>query len=141
MHDPRGFTLAEVLIAVAIIAIGLAAIAMGFGMATTGVETGRQQTAAVLLAEQRMEQMRGRIIASFADPAAAPGAADEGYDTIPNGASYRRQTVVADFDTDADGVADLKRVTVDVYYRPLTERGLLRSERKVRLVNIVSRRQ
>lgn len=141
MRDPRGFTLAEVLIAVAVIAVGLAAIAMGFGIATTGVETGRQQTTAVLLAEQRMEQIRGRIVASFADPAAAPGASDEGYDTIPNGASYRRQTLVADFDTDADGVADLKRITVDVYYRPLTERGLLQNERRITLVNIVSRRQ
>jgi prepilin-type N-terminal cleavage/methylation domain-containing protein len=141
MRDQRGFTLAEVLFAVAIIAIGLVAIAMGFGIATTGVEVGRQQTTAVLLAEQRMEQMRGHIVAGFADPAAAPGTSDEAYDTIPNGASYRRQTIVADLDTDADGAADLKRVTVDVFYRSITERGTLQNERQVRLVNIVSRRQ
>lgn len=141
MHDQRGFTLAEVLFAVAVIAIGLVAIAMGFAIATTGVETGRQQTTAVLLAEQRMEQMRGRLVAGFADPAAAPGTSDEAYDTIPNGASYRRQTVVADLDTDADGAADMKRVTVDVFYRPITGRGMLQSERQVRLVDIVSRRQ
>jgi len=141
MHDQRGFTLAEVLLAVAIIAIGLVAVTTGFGIATTGVETGRQQTVAVLLAEQRVEHLRSRIVADFADPAVASGTTQEAYDTIPNGASFRRQTVIGDLDADLDGVADMKRLTVDVFYRLITERGTLQAERQVRLVNIVSRRQ
>jgi prepilin-type N-terminal cleavage/methylation domain-containing protein len=141
MRDQRGLTLAEVLIAIAVIAVGLTAIAMGFGIATTGAETGRQQTVALLLAEQRIEQLRSRILADFSDAVVSPGTTREGYASIPNGAGYRRQTAIGDLDPDGDGVTDMKRVTVDVFYRPITERGTLQTEHQVTLVNIVSRRR
>jgi prepilin-type N-terminal cleavage/methylation domain-containing protein len=139
-RDQRGFTLAEILVAVAVIGIGLAAISMGFGIATSGVETGRQQTTAVLLAEQRVEQLRALVVANFADPAVAAGTAQEAYNAIPNGAGYRRQTVIGDVDSNGDGVADMKRVRVDVFYRPITERGT-QPERQVTLADVVTRRQ
>lgn len=138
--DQRGFTLAEVLIAVAVISIGLAAISMGFGIATSGVETGRQQTTAVLLAEQRIEQLRSQILANFADPAVAAATTQEAYNTIPNGIAYRRQTTIGDLDPNGDGVMDMKRVQVDVFYRPITERGTL-AERQVTLVDMITRRE
>ncbi len=138
-RDQRGFTLAEVLVAVAVIGIALGAIATGFGIATSGVETGRQQTTAVLLAEQRIEQLHALIVANFADPLLAPGTTQEPYNTIANVTAYRRQTIIGDLDPDADGVVDMKRVQVDVFYRPITERGT-QAERQVTLVHVVSRR-
>ena len=53
-----GFTLAEVMIAVAVLTIGLLAIGVGFQQATSGVATGRGETTAVFLAEQRIEQLK-----------------------------------------------------------------------------------
>jgi prepilin-type N-terminal cleavage/methylation domain-containing protein len=136
----RGFTLAEVLIAVAVIGIGLAAISMGFGIATSGVEVGRQQTTAVLLAEQRVEQLRTLVIANFVNVAIAAGTTQEAYGAIPNGPGYRRQTTIGDIDTNGDGIIDMKRVQVVVFYRPITERGT-QGERQVTLVDVITRRQ
>ncbi len=138
-RDQRGFTLAEVLIAAVVIGIALGAIATGFGIATSGVETGRQQTTAVLLAEQRIEQLRALIVANFADPLAAAGTTQEAYNTVANAIAYRRQTVIGDLDPDADGVVDMKRVQVDVFYRPITGRGT-QAERQITLVDVVTRR-
>src|SRR5712691_1248105 len=53
-----GFTLAEILVACAIISVGLVAVATGFGFGVDGVEAGRQQSTAVFLAEQRLEQAK-----------------------------------------------------------------------------------
>src|SRR5258705_10961573 len=53
-----GFTLAEILVACAIISVGLVAVATGFGFGVDGVEAGRQQSTAVFLAEQRIEQAK-----------------------------------------------------------------------------------
>jgi prepilin-type N-terminal cleavage/methylation domain-containing protein len=55
-----GFTLAEILVACAIISVGLVAVATGFGFGVDGVEAGRQQSTAVFLAEQRMSRPRSR---------------------------------------------------------------------------------
>jgi len=138
--DQRGFTLAEVLITVAVIGIGLVAIAVGSGIATTSVETGRQQTTAVLLAEERIEQLRARILANFDDPAVAAGTTQEAYNALPNARAYRRQTIIGNLDPDGNGVMDMKRVQVDVFYLPITDRGT-QAERRVTLVDVVTRRQ
>src|SRR5258705_12145712 len=53
-----GFTLAEILVACAIISVGLVAVATGFGLGDDGVEAGRPQSTAVLLAEQRIEHAK-----------------------------------------------------------------------------------
>ena len=57
-RGPAGFTLAEILVACAIISVGLVAVATGFGFGVDGVEAGRQQSTAVFLAEQRIEQAK-----------------------------------------------------------------------------------
>jgi prepilin-type N-terminal cleavage/methylation domain-containing protein len=141
MSNHDGFTLVEVLVAVAIIGFALVAIAMGFGIATSGVEAGRQQTMATMLAEQRVEVLRSQVLANFADPQVAAGTTQEAYGSIPNAASYRRQTIIADVDPDADGVVDLKRIQIDVFYRSIVDPNAVPTERQVSLVNIVSRRQ
>ena len=53
-----GFTLAEILVACAVITLGLIGISAGFGYGVDGVEAGRQQSTAVFLAEQRIEQAK-----------------------------------------------------------------------------------
>ncbi|OLE00061.1 MAG: hypothetical protein AUG80_03445 [Candidatus Rokubacteria bacterium 13_1_20CM_4_68_9] len=50
IRGDQGFTLAEVLVATAFIAITAGAIGVGFMQGTGSVETGRQQTTAVYLA-------------------------------------------------------------------------------------------
>ena len=57
LANQGGFTLAELLAAIVIIGIGLVAVGAGFDTAIQGIETGRQQTTATFLAEQRMEQI------------------------------------------------------------------------------------
>ena len=57
-----GFTLAEVMVACAIISVGLVAVSTGFGFGVDGVEAGRQQTTAVFLAEQNIEQAKSLAV-------------------------------------------------------------------------------
>jgi prepilin-type N-terminal cleavage/methylation domain-containing protein len=127
-----GFTLAEILVACAIISVGLVAVAMGFGMGVDGVEAGRQQSTAVFLAEQRIEQARD-LAARTPNLAALTTAnlpASEAYGTITGAPSgYRRTTTI----TDNPGGATGKRVDVSVFYRPVTGRGVLTIERSVAL--------
>ena len=141
-RDQGGFTLAEVLMAVAVIGLGLLAVMMGFNYATTGTEAGRQQTTALFLAEQRVEAVRSIAVNVAAanywvDPQIAEGATTEAYGTIPNAAKYRRVTTI----TNSLPPINWKRIQVDVFYRPVTERGTLTQERQVTVVAIVSRRQ
>src|SRR5256885_12079895 len=77
IRGDKGFTLAEVLVATAFIAITAGAIGVGFMQGTGSVETGRQQTTAVYLAEQRLEQLKAWSLNSTGGRrwgAPAPGA-------------------------------------------------------------------
>jgi len=56
----RGFTLVEILVATLILSVGIVAVASGLHYAIGGVEVGRGETAAVFLAEQRLELLRAR---------------------------------------------------------------------------------
>jgi len=56
--NERGLTLAEVLVAVAIIGLGLAGLAAVVPIASYGVQEGNQLSTATFLAEQRIEQAR-----------------------------------------------------------------------------------
>ena len=58
LRNPRGITLAEVLIASAILAVGLAALMSIVPVASYGVQDGNQTTTATFLAQQRLEQVR-----------------------------------------------------------------------------------
>ena len=119
----RGFTLAEVLVATAFIALTAGAIGVGFMQGTGSVETGRQQTTAVYLAEQRLEQIKawslnstgGQGWSSLATGAAC--CADEAYSTIASYGNYRRTVTVT-----ANG-ANNKVIQVSVFYRPVNPVG------------------
>jgi prepilin-type N-terminal cleavage/methylation domain-containing protein len=131
--DEAGFTLAEILVACAIISVGLVAVATGFGIGVDGVEAGRQQSTALFLAEQRIEQAK----AFAADPSNPNLAAlnttnlpaSEAYGSIANAPKYRRTTTI----TSNPGGATGARVDVVVFYRPVTGRGVLTTERSVSL--------
>ena len=142
-RDQRGFTMVEVLIATAIIGVALIAVMLGFGYATTGTEVGRQQTTAVFLAEQRVEAVRSigvNVGAAnyWTDPQIAAGVTQEAYGAIPNAPGYRRVTTITD--APPPPPVNWKRIQVDVFYRPITERGSQAQERQVTVVSIVSRR-
>jgi hypothetical protein len=105
------------------------------------METGRQQTTAIFLAEQRIETLRSLAMTTFTatafDPQLAAGVANEGYNTIANAPTYRRVTTIVD----SPAPIDWKRIQVQVFYRPITYRGALAQEREVSVVTIVTRRQ
>jgi prepilin-type N-terminal cleavage/methylation domain-containing protein len=135
-----GFTLAEIMVACAIISVGLVAVVAGFGYGVDGVEAGRQQSTAVFLAEQRIEQakelaMRQTGLVQLI-AANLTGTATEAYGSITGAPSrYRRTTAITTFvaGTPAGSTFDGKRVDVVVFYRPVTGRGVLATERSVSL--------
>jgi prepilin-type N-terminal cleavage/methylation domain-containing protein len=127
-----GFTLAEILVACAVISIGLVAVATGFGFGVDGVEAGRQQSTAIFLAEQRIEQAKDLAARSpfLAAVTAANLPASEAYGTIAGAPPrYRRTTTLT---TNPGGVTGI-RVDVAVFYQPVTGRGVLAQERSVAL--------
>ena len=74
MRREDGFTLAEVLVATFILAIGLVGIATGFQYATSGVETGKGESTAAFLTEQRLEQLKALALTNWTSAALAAGA-------------------------------------------------------------------
>ena len=58
LQNERGLTLAEILVAVAIIGIGLVGLAVVVPISSYGVQEGNQLSTATFLAEQRIEQVR-----------------------------------------------------------------------------------
>ena len=131
-----GFTLAEIMIACAVLSVGLVAVATGFGFGVDGVEAGRQQSTAVFLAEQRIEQAKelGMRQTGLVQLTSTNLPATEAYGTIAGApATYRRATTITDINVVGPPSALGKRVDVVVSYRPVTGRGVLTTERMVSL--------
>jgi prepilin-type N-terminal cleavage/methylation domain-containing protein len=124
-----GFTLVEVLIASALVVVGLTALAAGFQHALDAVAVGRQQTTALFLAEQRLEQVRAMALVDFDRVTSANFPAEE---SVPGHPEYRRHV---DFTFGPGGVARAVRVQVTVAYQPITT-----GPRTVTLATVVSRR-
>ncbi len=59
LADTRGMTLAEILVALVIISIGLVGLASVVPLSSWGIQEGNQMTTSVFLAEQRLEQVKG----------------------------------------------------------------------------------
>jgi prepilin-type N-terminal cleavage/methylation domain-containing protein len=127
-----GFTLAEIMVACAVISVGLIAVSTGFGFGVDGVEGGRQQSTAVFLAEQRIEQAKelAARTPNLVDLNTTNLPATEAYGTITGAPStYRRTTTI----TVNPGGTTGARVDVSVFYKPVTGRGVLATERVVSL--------
>jgi prepilin-type N-terminal cleavage/methylation domain-containing protein len=58
MRDERGFTLAEILVAAVVIAVGISGLFIVVPLAGYGIQQGNQQSSATFLAQQRLEQVR-----------------------------------------------------------------------------------
>ena len=164
--NERGFTLAEVLVATFIIVVGLVALASGFQFATSGVATGRGETVASFLAEQRLEQLKAIAMTNYYGSPAWTGTLTlQGGSTtteycqtsnigatgtncqataITGAASYVRVTRITDNPggTGCTGTAPLvcKRIWVNVTYRPVTNRGDVSQTRSVDVYAVVAPR-
>ena len=138
-----GFTIAELLAAVFVISLALVAVGAGFATAIQGTETGRQQTTATFLAEQRMEQVHATALGNslvacmgFANITAACFPA-QAYNSIANAPGYRSTVTITDYVV--GGAITRKRVDVEVFYRPIVAWGVqLAAERSVRLSTLIS---
>ena len=143
LGSQAGFTLAELLAAVFIIGLGLVAVGAGFDTAIQGIETGRQQTTATFLAEQRMEQVKAAALGNsltacmgFANVTGVCFPA-QAYSSIPSAPGYRSTVTITDLVV-GGGIAR-KRVDVEVFYRPIVSWGVLNTaERSVRISTLVS---
>lgn len=133
MGQADGWVLTEVLVAVAVLGIGVVGVMAGLGHAVQGAEGARQESTAVFLAEARLEALR----AGSYD--ALPGAAaDEGYGAIPTAPGFRRSVSVAERDTASGPV---KVVSVRVAYRPIVSWGVSTAEREIELLTAIGPRR
>ena len=144
LRDERGITVAEVLIAAAILALGLAALMSVVPVATYGVQDGAQTSTATFLAQQRMEEIRaatwdattdcvGLSASAASAPAPSPAGtcgattttfADEA--SVTSFTQYARQVRITDCGVTACGSVTnsaMRLVTVTVTYRPLSAAG------------------
>ena len=144
--DQRGATLMEVLIAMAIIAVGVWALSAAIPLAAYGIQEGNQLSTATFLVNQRLEHVRNArweegppcvdALGLSASATVAPvgscagGAvtfADENPVLNQNGA-YTRTVRIRNCDVGVgcNGIvnADLRQVVVTVTYRPMTGTGV-----------------
>jgi prepilin-type N-terminal cleavage/methylation domain-containing protein len=169
IHDERGLTLAEILVATAIIAIGLVGLAAVVPVSTYGLQEGNQLSTATFLAEQGIE--RARSAAWTAAPAqdclgvsANPNAPPTGrtrvsglctganITTFPDEAAvtgfpgYSRTTRITDCTGGCGDAphtvtsATMRMVTVTVTYRPLTGTGVSATDKSAQVQWLVAQR-
>jgi prepilin-type N-terminal cleavage/methylation domain-containing protein len=141
--DQRGITIVEILIAVAIIGVGLVALSSAIPIAAYGIQEGSQLSTATFLANQRLEQVRNAqwratpakdTLGLSASDTTAP-AGDGGVTTFPDespvdapyGAYTRTVRITSCGEAPGcSGIVDagLRQVTVTVSYRPMTGIGV-----------------
>ena len=68
INNERGFSLAEILVAAALIAIGFVALLRVVPLAAASLQQGNQQSIATQLAQQRLEQARAAAWTAFPQP-------------------------------------------------------------------------
>ncbi len=159
--DSRGLTVAEILVAVSIIMVGLVALAGVIPVPTSQIVQGNRKTTGVFLAQERLEQIKNAKWARTPVPgvdalggAGSNGSAavtswpDEGYATIAGYPSYRRTVRIVDCGgagnpcgLDATDV-NARRVTVSVFFRPMTAGGgfKLDAEDGVQVTTLIAKR-
>jgi hypothetical protein len=150
--------LAEVLAAVAVVAIGLSALTSAIPVAGTAVSEGAKISTATFLANARLEEVRtaawsatppvDRLGVSGA-PLSPPQSgntttfADEAVLPDPY-AGYSRQVRVLDCGLPpgcgAVTSGGLRQVTVTVAYRPVTARGLAALDKTVSVTTLIAQR-
>jgi prepilin-type N-terminal cleavage/methylation domain-containing protein len=141
VRDQRGFTAAELLAASVVIGIALLALLRTIPISAYGIQEGSQQSTAVFLANERMEQVKNAqwwaapspdTLGLSASATVAPVSA--GVTTFPDEnpmaapyAGYTRQVRISDCNV-APGCGglqkpDMRQATVTVSYAPMTGVG------------------
>jgi len=138
-RDQSGFTLVELLVAVAILMIGLVAVMQWFPLGTAGVETGRRQSTGVFLAEQRIEQIKAWALSTGAGqgfPTVVAGGAccaNDAFNAIPGYPEYSRTVTIANGPT-----ATTRLVRVQVQYRRVTDQGVFTGGQQVDIATLIA---
>jgi prepilin-type N-terminal cleavage/methylation domain-containing protein len=166
IRGERGLTLPEVLIATAIIGVGLLALMAVVPAASYGIQEGNQLSTATFLAQQRLEQVRSAAwstspatdcVGLSASAAAAPtpsGAtcngstaatfADEAAGSVAGFPAYARTVRIESCGAGAGcaGVVDaaMRLVRVNVSYRPMTGTGVASADKTVTLEWLLAQR-
>jgi type II secretory pathway pseudopilin PulG len=125
-----GLALLEILFALGLISVSLLALAGAFPTGMGGVAFGKQQTTAIFLAEQRLEQIKGTDFGNIT----AANFPNEAYGAATLPAGYRRVAVLTN---NPGGVANAVRADVSVFYRPVLAFGL-GAERQVTTSSFIS---
>lgn len=142
ISNQRGMTLAEVLVALPIITIGLLALLSAIPLSTYATQEGSQTSTATFLANQRLEQVKLKQwtvkpdVDAVGVSASATAAPQDGVGTTtfpdesPVAAPYTQFTRTVRITNCGLGVgcggvvhAGLRQVTVTVSYTPLTGQG------------------
>ena len=138
MQDARGFSLAETLMAAAILIVGVAVVLSALMYGVAGVEGSRGTSTAVFLAEQKLEQVRAFVVST--DPAQGfanlTGTSFPAESTITGYPNYRRTVSIT---ANAGGNADLQLITVTVFFKPIKSTGLS-AETSIAVQSLVARR-
>ena len=166
INNERGITLAEILIALFLIGVGLVGLMVVVPVAASGVQSGSHASAATYLAQQRVEQARNArwavapaidclgASATATDAPVPTGAtcngstaatfADEAKGTITGFTDYARTTRITACTggAECDGINNpaLRLVTVTVAYRPVTAAGVGATDASVVLNWLVAQR-
>jgi hypothetical protein len=144
LRNDRGITVAEVLVAAGILALGLAALMSVVPVASYGVQDGNQTSTATFLAQQRLEEIRNATWNATTDcvglspnatsppapsPAGTCGATAVTYPdeaTLSGFAQYARTVRITDCGVNPCGAvtsSTMRLVSVTVTYRPLSATG------------------
>jgi type II secretory pathway pseudopilin PulG len=161
LRDQRGITVAEVLIAAAILALGLAALMSVVPVASYAVQDGNQTSTATFLGQQRLEQVRNATWDATTDcvglspnassppapsPAGTCGAIAVTYTdeaTLSGFAQYARTVRITDCGVTPCGAVTssaMRLVTVTLTYRPLSAGGGSNSNTTVTLEWLIAQR-
>jgi prepilin-type N-terminal cleavage/methylation domain-containing protein len=165
-RDESGFTLVELLVAIAILMIGLVAVMQSFPLGTAGVETGRRQSTAVFLAEQKIEQIKAWGLSTSATQGfanVAPGGTcytsvnprgpcnNDNFNTIPGYPEYQRTVILQCLTTalppnpaftvvgpPCPATSTARLVRVQVQYRRVTTQGVLTAGQQVDIATVIA---
>jgi hypothetical protein len=161
LANERGITVAEVLIAAAILGLGLAALMGVVPVASYGIQDGNQTSTGTFLAQQRLEQVRAAAWTATSDcvglspdaasPPAPSGSTCGGATTptfpdeaaVAGFAQYARSVRITDCGVTPCGLvthAAMRLVTVTVTYRPLSAAGGSNANTSVTLEWLVAQR-
>ena len=155
-REESGFTLVELLVAVALLMIGLVAVMQWFPLGTAGVETGRRQSTAVFLAEQKIEQIKAWGLSTAANQgfltviaggtcftsAAPPGpCANDAFNSIPGYPEYSRTVTITACvvaPCPAPLTTTTRLVRVQIQYRRVTTGAVLASGTQVDIATLIA---